>query len=362
MNILFFTAHPAQVHNFRGLKNELELKGHKIHWIATNKDISCYLLDYYGINYNLVKKPGKSIISKTIILLRNTKYCLHFIRNHNIDIIISRVSPYAALAGFLSGIPHIALADTESSGIYNNIFSKFVSALLTPCSFKKELRSDQIRFDGNIELFYLHPNRFSPVSKSEVSEWLGISPNDPYIIMRFVAWDAHHDKGLTGYSHENKIRAAEELSKYAKVYISSEKELPEELIQYKINTAPERIHDVLANASLFLGESATMASECAVLGTPAVFLDKIGRGYTDEEGQYDLVYNFCNSPEEQLKSIIKGVNLLKDPCLKERMNKNRKEFLHNKIDVTCFMLWFIEDWPDSYNIMKENPEYQNKFM
>jgi hypothetical protein len=35
--------------------------------------------------------------------------------------------------------------------------------------------------------------------------------------------------------------------------------------------------------------------------------------------------------------------------------------LRDKIDVTAFMVWFIENYPDSVNIMKENPEYQDRF-
>lgn len=32
--------------------------------------------------------------------------------------------------------------------------------------------------------------------------------------------------------------------------------------------------------------------------------------------------------------------------------------LADKIDVTAFLVWFIENWPESFKIMKENPDYQ----
>jgi len=35
--------------------------------------------------------------------------------------------------------------------------------------------------------------------------------------------------------------------------------------------------------------------------------------------------------------------------------------LADKIDVTAFFVWFIENYPDSAKIMKENPDYQYKF-
>lgn len=361
MNILFLTGHPAQVHNFKLLKNELERRGHNIYWIATNKDISKYLLDFYHIKYTIQKKPGKTFLSKVFVLISNSLKVFQFIRKNKIDIIVSRVSPYAALAGIFTNTYHLALADTESSGIYDSIFTKLVSTFLTAKSFQRTLRKDQIRFDANIELFYLHPNRFQPIAKEKVAKLLDIQPDEPYVIMRFVSWDAYHDKGLQGFTDENKIKAVQAFSNYAKVFITAEKELPIALEPYKIQIPPEKMHDVLAHANLFFGESGTMASESAVLGTPAIYLDKVGRGYTDEEGKYELVFNFNNSVESQEKAIKKAMELLQNKDLAESMRQNRYNFLENRIDVTNFMVWFIENYPNSAETMKENPDYQYNF-
>ena len=361
MNILIVTGHPAQVHNFKLLKQILERRGHKVFWMATNKDISKYLLDYYSIKYKVLKKPGKGKFSKFVNLIVSSAKIYSFIKSKKIDIIVSRVSPYASLGAFFRRTNHIALADTESSGVYDTIFTKFVTTFMSAKSFKRTLRNDQIRFDGNIELFYLHPNRFMSKTRKEVANILCIQKDQPYIIMRFVSWDAYHDKGLSGFTDANKIRVVKEYSKYAKVFISSEKELPKEIEPYKIQIAPELMHDVLAHASLFFGESATMASESAVLGRPGIFLDKYGRGYTDEEEMYNLLFNFKQSLIEQDRAIEKGIELLKNPALYINMQKNHTAFLKNKIDVTAFMIWFIENYPESKNIMKTDSDYQYKF-
>jgi len=359
MNILILTGHPAQVHNFRHLKIDLENKGHSVFWMATEKDISKYLLKQYKIKYSALPKPGKSFYSKIFHLIKNTVACFKFLKANKIDIIISRVSPYAALAGFIMQKPHIALADTETSGVYDTVFTKFVSCFVTAKSFQRNLRKDQIWFDGNIELFYLHPNRFQP--REDVSRLLGIEKGQPYVVMRFVSWDAYHDKGLKGFTDAKKIKAVKAFSKYTRVFISAEKDLPPDLEPYKIQIPPEKMHDVLAHASLFFGESATMASESAVLGTPAVYLDQIGRGYTDEEEAYGLVSNYKNALSDQEQAIQKGLNLLKNPNLKEEMHKNRQRFLENKIDVTAFMAWFVESFPESKRKMLDDPDYQGRF-
>ena len=94
MNILFFSAHPAQVHSFNALRIELEAHGHQTFCMATQKDISKYLLDYYHIDYTLIEKPGGNFFSKARVLFLNTLKCMKFIRKNKVDLILSRVSPY----------------------------------------------------------------------------------------------------------------------------------------------------------------------------------------------------------------------------------------------------------------------------
>lgn len=359
MNVLLVTGHPAQVHNFRHLRSELLSKGHQVFWLASDKDISKYLLQCYDINYSLLGKPGKSIFSKFITLIKNSFFVMNFIKRNKITMVCSRVSPYVSLACFFLRVPHIALTDTETAGFYDKIFGRLVSALFTAKSFKRQLRSDQIRYDGNIELFYLHPNRFKPSDNAH--RLLGIDHGTPFVVLRFVSWDAYHDKGLNGFSDENKMKAAQEFSKYARVFITSEKELPPALEEYRIKIPPERMHDILASATLFFGESATMASESAVLGTPGIFLDNVGRGYTDEESQFGLVFNFKSDLTAQQNAIKKGIELLKCEGLKSEIEGNLQKFMETKIDMTAFMVWFIENFPESNRIMQENPDYQYIF-
>ena len=80
----------------------------------------------------------------------------------------------------------------------------------------------------------------------------------------------NHDINNNGFSLDEKITLAESIGKYMTVYISSEKQLPETLAKYKLSTPAAQIHNVLANADLYVGDSQTMAAEAALLGTPAI--------------------------------------------------------------------------------------------
>ena len=64
---------------------------------------------------------------------------------------------------------------------------------------------------------------------------------------------------------------------------------------------------------------------------------------------------------DQHKAIQKGVELLKKHDLQQEMAKNRARFLEKKIDVTGFLVWYIENWPESFKIMKKDPDYQYRF-
>jgi hypothetical protein len=232
--------------------------------------------------------------------------------------------------------------------------------ILTPTCYKKDIGEKHIKYNSYNELAYLHKKFFTPDPK--IYDILGIKSDERYVIMRFVSRTAVHDIGHKGLSMEIKIKAVQEFSKHATVFISSEHDLPNELAPYKIPIPPEKMHDALYYADMLYGESSTMASECACLRTPAIYIDDVGRGYTDEEEEkYGLVFNYTASVADQEKSIEKGLELLQQLDIKKEWREKRKRMLADKVDVTAFLVWFVENYPGSAEIMKEDPDYQYKF-
>lgn len=360
MKILIDIGHPAHVHYFKNFIKIMKKKGHKFLIAARDKEVALDLLNYTGEQYFSKGKGSKNILGKFIYMLKTDTLILRRSIKFKPDIFLSFSSPYAAHVSFLLGKPHIAFDDTEHATFGQFMYIPFTKTILTPSCYLKNLNKKQIRFNGYMELCSLHPNYFSP--SPSIWNFLGIPKQTKYVILRFVSWKAVHDIGHSGLHLEMKKKAVKEFSKYAKVFISSEKEMPNDLKQYQINIPPEMMHNALFYATLLYGESATMASECAVLGTPAIYLDNKGRGYTDEEEkEFGLVYNFTESMNDQELSIRKAVELLKTPAIKKVWQKKREKLLSEKIDVTAFMTWFVENYPESANIMKENPDYQYNF-
>jgi hypothetical protein len=53
--------------------------------------------------------------------------------------------------------------------------------------------------------------------------------------------------------------------------------------------------------------------------------------------------------------------LLSLPYAREIFNKRRKRMLSEKIDVNQFLIWFIENFPESKSIMRHDSSFQYKF-
>ena len=354
MRLLIDIGHPGHVHFFKCFIREMERKGHTVIITARNKEITLDLLSKYHFDFIAVgkQKSGKLNLIKEWII--RDFQILKIARKFHPDFLLGIGNPSVAHVAKLLGTRSIVFTDTEHAKFANGVTFPFADVICTPSCFNYDAGPKQIRYNGYHELAYLHPNRFTP--NPAVLTEIGLAEGDPFIIVRFVSWQASHDVGQHGLTLDTKRKAVHEFQKYGRVFITSEKPLPEEFEKYRISVSPEKMHDLLYYATLLYGESATMASECAVLGTHAIFCDFAGRGYTDEEERdYGLVYNFKLDESSQERSIEKAVELLQDPGLKEKGREKQKRLLNDKIDVTAFMVWFIESYPQSVVAMKNNP-------
>lgn len=362
MNILIDINHPAHVHLFKNFAWTMKEKGHKILFTTRNKEIAHILLRNLGFEFISFGKHYKKPLGKLWGILKFDLKLWGVARRFKPDVFMSMGSIYASHASWLVRRPHILFQDTENATFQHKLSIPFADSILNPVCFERTFRGrPQMFYHGYHELAYLHPKRFTP--DPAILAELGLKEGEKFAILRFVSWNANHDVGHTGITSENKIKAAREFTKYARVLITSEGNLPEELKQYQIRIAPEKIHHAMAYCSLLYGESATMASECAVLGVPSIFLDNDGRGYTnEEEAKYGLVFNFKESLDDQEKSIAKGVEILSGQLPASEFKVRHQKMMSEKIDVTGFMVWFAENYPESKRIMQENPDYQFRFV
>jgi uncharacterized protein len=111
-----------------------------------------------------------------------------------------------------------------------------------------------------------------------------------------------------------------------------------------------------------IGDSQTMTAEAAVLGTPALrFNDFVGRlGYLYElEHRYGLTFGISTAHPDRLMAKLDELLAFSD--LKTEWRNRRSRMLGEKIDVTEFFVWFLENYPESMRIVQNDPGYQRRF-
>ncbi|MCK5171104.1 MAG: DUF354 domain-containing protein [Bacteroidales bacterium] len=357
MKILVDLIHPANIHYFKHFIRKMSDNNHSLVITARNKDVLQKLLKAYKIDYIDTGKGsiGKGPLGKMLYLFFAEFCFLYLLLKFKPDITLSFGSAPLSHISWLFKIPHISFDDTEHAKLNKKLYVPFTSLVISPNCFYDNLGKNHIKFDGYMELFYLHKNCFQ-ANKSILKE-LGINRNEPYVFIRFVNWKAFHDIDQKGISNENKIKLVKLIRKYAKVFISSEGEIPEELHKYRISVSPEKIHNVLAFSKLYIGEGGTMASECAMLGVPSIYINSLPlMGYLKDAKEAGLLYHLANYKEieKQALNILNNKN--------NDYKKIRNMFLKNKIDSTAFLIWLIENYPESKKILKENSDFQYKFM
>lgn len=346
MRILVDVTHPAHAHFFRHAIQLWDDRGHRVLITARRKDVATDLLDCYGYRYTNLGTAKKGLGGLAVELLSRNRKLLQVVRREQPDVLTAIGGTFAAQVGWLTRTPSVIFTDTENATLANRITFPFATVVCTPSCYEAAVpRHKHVTYSGYHELAYTHPNRFQP--HPEALEALGVRSTDDYVVMRLVSWGAAHDLRDSGFSQI--VDPVHRLEKYGRVLISAEGDLPAALQGNRPTGPIELIHHLLYYARLFIGESATMASESAMLGTPAIFVSTSTRGYTNEqEHKYDLVYTFSDPIRGQEQALAKAEEVLSDPDSKTKWRAKRDRMLEDKIDVTQFIVETVEEYGREY--------------
>lgn len=336
MRILIEVTHPAHVHFFRNAIWEFQQRGHTVAVTAREKDVTVQLLENYKIPYTLLSKIGGSKFALIGELIIRDVRLWNFCRRFKPDILTGISAVFAAHVGSILRKPVVVWDDTEIATISHKLTYPFATAYYSPDIYPKVLGKKHKFYPGLHELAYLHPSQFKPDSK--IVRELGIDPDNKYCIIRFVSWAAHHDIGQHGFDYGKMLRFVEDISRFAKPYITSEGKVPVELEKYRLNIPAHHIHHVLAFSSLYVGEGATMATESALLAVPAVYVNTLRVANINMLEQYGLVKQTDNS-ESAVKLCYE---YLIDEHSRDKCLAAREKLLADKIDVTNYIVETLE--------------------
>jgi uncharacterized protein len=341
MKVLIDILHPAHVHKLKHLIWGLQEKGHNVLITAREKEVTFQLLNAYKFQYKTLSKIGTSIPSLGKELITRYIKLYKICKRHKPDLLMGVSGTNISLIGKITRIPTLVLTETEDPKLAGKLGFYFADEIVTPSQFQKDFGKKHIRFNSFLELAYLHPNYFKPDPK--VLKELGIKSGEKYSLIRFISWDASHDVFEKGFDIGFKRRLINELEKYGKVFISSEKKMLAEFQKYQIKISPEKMHHIQYFANFYVGDSQTMATEAGLLGTPSIRCNSLvgtmhGAGQFHELEKYGLVHSF----KDKEMAFNKIKELLKNGNAKESWKIKREKILNEKIDTTAFLLNLIE--------------------
>jgi hypothetical protein len=270
-------------------------------------------------------------------LLRRYWKLLWICRRFRPDVMVARMGISIGLIGWLLRIPRLVIEDSEHAKLQLKLSLPFATRIVTGFGYLKEYGARQVRFESIPVMMYLAPDVFTP--DAEALGRLGVDAYAPLIVLRLVSWGAAHDIGHAGAGDSELRLAIGELSRFGRVVVSSERGLPADLKQYENPVPAARLHDLLAYATLCIGEGGTIAAEAAVLGTPAIFASPLRVGYLLAlEERWGLARN--------VDTLAEGLAIAKEwlarPDLKQEWRRRRRErFLAECEDANAFMMKLI---------------------
>lgn len=356
--ILIDINHPAHVHLFKHFIAEMRTRGYSVLITAKNVKSIQELLRIYAIDSISVGAKKDRMVAKYVYEFLHVLKLVYIVLVKRVDYGIG-VSMVLPIVSKLTGIKSFALDDDDIA--VTPLFGKAVSlanVILTPNSLAFEDRGrNHICHQSFHELAYLHPNRFRP--NLAILQEAGVSPEEPYFILRFNAFKAHHDTDAVGLSLTQKLALVDLLKPYGKLFITTERAIEPELEAYRLPVSSEKIHTLMYYATLFIGDSQTMVSEAALLGTPSVKLNSFAGRLSvpnEIEHHYALCYSFL--PQDFDSMMHKIRELLEADDIKLQWQRRRETMLKTKIDLTSFLVWFVSNYPKSFDQIKSDPAYQ----
>jgi len=368
--INIYLGHPAHFHLFKNVIRNLQADGYEVDVLIKKKENLEQLLQNAGMPYYNILREGRkdSKIGIALGVFKRIWRLFWFVVKRR-PILLAGTSVENSYVGPLLRIPAIYVGEDDAAATptETNVCYPGAKDVVTPFSCDDgKWAYKTTKYPSYHELAYLHPNHFTP--SADIVRQQGINPDKPYAIMRFVKLKANHDDNIKGINLQVALRLVEIMKPHMDIYITSERELEPELEPYRIKINPIYMHDVMAYASLYVGDSQTMAAEAGVLGVPFVrFNDFVGRiGYLRElEDKYELGYGIHATPlaadsdirrndgsvqPSGVEELYHRVEQLVNMPIEERRKvwaSRRQQMLDDNIDAAKFLTWFLENYPES---------------
>jgi predicted glycosyltransferase len=339
VRVLIDISHPAHVHFYRHLRQRLIDAGSDVLVVARDKDVTLQLLQAFDIPHLTSGRSGHrgwsgqlgELISRVAFLVRHG-------RRFRPDVVLTRNPSGVQAARLLRAIGVFDTDDGRSVGVHYRAAAPFAQLITAPDCLPESFGRKERRYPSYKSLAYLHPNVFQP--SQDVLTELGLEPGERFSVLRLVAHDASHDRRAAGIDAEARRRIMELLSSHGRVFVSCEGRVPADVADHLLPARTEHLHSVLAAASIVVGDSQTITTEAALLGTSAVRIStwaSVASHLTELETRYGLISSYA--PAQIDEALARMASLLDDPAAHDHLSSARARLLEEKVDLTA---WYYD--------------------
>jgi predicted glycosyltransferase len=303
-SVLIDVSHPAHAHFFRPIARTLLDAGVAVHIVARDKDVTVRLLEAARLPFEVLpnSQPSASRFRAAAELVRRTVSLRQLIRRTGASVVLSR-NPSGVLAAL--GTRARSVFDTDDGrgvGVHYWLARPFADVISSSVHDSEQHGRGHRRYRALKAQMFLHPERFTP-DVTVRRRYIG--DDEPLFVVRFSAHDASHDRHIDGISEEGRAAVVALVRARGPARVSIERE---GLRLYRgpndeaVPIDPADFHDLLATASLFVGDSQSVAAEAAILGIPSLRLSGFtGRafylGLLEDRG---MMLNFLPGDEARL--------------------------------------------------------------
>lgn len=303
MRVLFEIVHPADVLFFKRPIENLIARGDEVMILSRHKDIACDLLDAFGFAHIPITSAGSGLVGLACELVARDIAVFRHVRSFRPNVMIGFGGVSISHVGKLLRTKSISFYDSENATLQTSITWPFISELYVPVSYTGPTPIGRtIQLKGTKDLSFLHPAAFTADESEALAA--GFDPATNNYFVRLVSWRANHDLGKDGWTEDLLRKVVNRLSDTGRVHLSSEVPLPADLAGYAYSGPKSAVHHLLAHCRLLIGESATMASEAAILGVPAIYSGRDFPGYVRELERAGLIRNIEEFNEPGLLAVI----------------------------------------------------------
>ena len=301
MRVLFDIVHPAHALFFKHVIEDLRAEGAAVAIASRHKDVTVDLLDSWGFDHRPVTRAGQGALNLAVELVQRDLAVWQMAREFRPDVMVGFGGVAISHVGKLTGIPAISFYDSDNATLQTSLTWPFINHVYTPESYSGALPAGRhSHFRGPKERAYLE--RFVP--DLAVAKRCGYDETRDNFLVRTVRWDANHDLGKAGWELETLRALVAELSQHGRVHISAEGGLPDDLAPHAYAGRPADLHHLMALCRGYVGESLTMARECAILGVPAATQCRDTTGISRELEKEGLVIGILAGTREDLMDAV----------------------------------------------------------